>query len=197
MENKLVIFDLDGVLIESKMMHYHVLNLALEKIDRKYVIEYQDHVENYNGLPTLKKLEQLTLTKQLPVEHYKFIQDEKQSATIEWVKDLKLDQELVDMFKRIKANNTIAVASNSIRATVEQSLVSLGLIEFVDYYISNQDVKNPKPDPEMFLRCMEELNFSAKDTIIIEDSPVGIQAAISSGATLITVTGPEDLKNKL
>jgi len=57
MSNKLVIFDLDGVLIDSKDLHYKALNDALTLIDGKYAISYQEHLSKYDGLNTRKKLE--------------------------------------------------------------------------------------------------------------------------------------------
>ncbi len=197
MENKLVIFDLDGVLIESKMMHFHTLNLALEKVGQQFVIGLDEHLKEYDGLPTIKKLEKLTKTKNLPETAYKQIREEKQLATSKWVNNLEKDIQLIKLFCKIKNKNKIAVASNSIRDTVKNSLTSLGLIDLVDYYISNQDVTEPKPSPEMFEKCMTVLGFTAKDTVIIEDSDVGIKAATATGAEVIVVKGPEDLKRKL
>ena len=57
--NKLVIFDLDGVLIESREMHYQSLNQALYELDPKYVISREDHLSSYDGLNTTRKLEML------------------------------------------------------------------------------------------------------------------------------------------
>ena len=62
--SKLVIFDLDGVLIDSKDYHYEALNQALGE---KYSISREDHVSIYDGLPTIAKLELLTKNKGLPV----------------------------------------------------------------------------------------------------------------------------------
>jgi len=68
--NNLVIFDLDGVLIDSREMHYDALNLALEKVDPKYVISRDEHLSLYDGLPTSRKLAMLTESKDLPVEKH-------------------------------------------------------------------------------------------------------------------------------
>mgnify|MGYP003349971146 CR=1 FL=1 len=87
----------------------------------------------------------------------------------------------------------IAVASNSIRETVKLSLLSLGILEFVDYYISNEDVKRTKPYPEMYWKCMTELNVIPKNTIIVEDSHIGRQGAIDSGAHLLPIENANDL----
>ena len=68
--NKLVIFDLDGVLIDSRDMHYEALNRALAVVDEEYVITREEHLSVYDGLPTTRKLELLTEKKGLPVVEY-------------------------------------------------------------------------------------------------------------------------------
>ena len=56
MVNKLIIFDLDGVLIDSREIHYESLNLSLERLDKKYTISREEHLSLYDGLPTSQKL---------------------------------------------------------------------------------------------------------------------------------------------
>ncbi len=73
----------------------------------------------------------------------------------------------------IDAGVRIAVASNSIRKTVKAVLVSLGLIDYVDVFISNEDVTRNKPYPEMYWKCMTILGAIPATTVILEDSPVG------------------------
>ena len=58
--NNLVIFDLDGVLIDSRDMHYDALNRALANVGKEYVINKEEHLSLYDGLPTSKKLTMLT-----------------------------------------------------------------------------------------------------------------------------------------
>ena len=65
---KLVIFDLDGVLVDARELHYNALNKALSSIDEKYIIKRDEHLSTYDGLTTTKKLEMLSKNKGLPVE---------------------------------------------------------------------------------------------------------------------------------
>ena len=191
---KLIIFDLDGVLIESRDLHYHSLNDALNSIDPKYVIQRDEHLSMYDGLSTTRKLNLLSKTKELPTEYYDMIWQRKQLATIDLVKKFSVSTKLVDIFANLKSTGyLIAVASNSIRETVKLSLLKIGVMEYVDYYVSNQDVSYPKPYPEMYWQCMTVLKVLPKDTLIIEDSHIGRQAAIDSGATLLAVKNPHDV----
>jgi len=192
--NKLVIFDLDGVLIESRELHYTSLNDALRRISTHYEITREEHLSTYDGLNTTQKLELLNKHKDLDRKFFDQIWNDKQQATFNLIRQMHKNERLRRMFimlveKKIK----IAVASNSIRETVKLALLSIGVMEYVDYFVSNEDVSRSKPFPEMYWKCMTALNALPKNTVIIEDSHIGRQAAIDSGAHLIPVKDTEDL----
>lgn len=192
--NKLVIFDLDGVLVDSRDMHYEALNRALEKVDPKYIITKDEHLSLYDGLPTSRKLSMLAETKDLPVEKHKQVWEDKQKATLEIFSHLEHDYELMHYFQQLKHKDyQVAVASNSIRNTVKLVLLKLGVLEFVDYYVSNEDVVKNKPFPEMYWKCMTACNALPKNTVIFEDSHIGRQGALDSGSHLIPIENRHDL----
>lgn len=192
--NKLIIFDLDGVLIESRELHYHSLNDALRSIDPKYVINRDEHLSIYDGLNTTRKLKLLSETKGLPTEFHDMVWQRKQLATFDLIKKFPVDSKLVEIFSKLKsAGYLIAVASNSIRETVKLSLLKIGVMEYVDCYVSNQDVVHPKPFPEMYWKCMSTLKALPRDTLIIEDSHIGRQGALDSGAVLLAVEDSHDV----
>lgn len=194
--NKLVIFDLDGVLIDSRDLHYESLNSALEKVNEKYVISREEHLSVFDGLNTTRKLKLLTERKGLDPKFYDFVWEEKQKETFKLIKKFPVNDALRNLMLKIKQKGyKIAVASNSIRETVKISLLSIGVMEFVDYYVSNEDVKRPKPHPEMYWKCMTELNSIPHDTIIIEDSHIGRKGALESGANLFPVDNSTDITN--
>ena len=101
--NKLIIFDLDGVLIESRELHYQSLNDALNSIDSKYVITRDEHLSVYDGLNTTRKLTLLNESKGLPVEYYNMIWQRKQLATFELIKRFIVDTKLVDIISKLKS----------------------------------------------------------------------------------------------
>ena len=192
--NKLVIFDLDGVLIDSRETHYESLNRALSTIDNKYVITREEHLSTYDGLPTNQKLKMLTEKKGLPVNLHDMVWKLKQDETVDIFSVLHLDHQLIDFFKELKSKKyKLAVASNSVRNTVKIILLKLGILEYIDYYVSNEDVSRNKPFPEMYWKCMVALNALPKDTVIIEDSHIGRQGATDSGAHLVPVENRQDL----
>ena len=69
MRNKLCIFDLDGVILDSRELHYDALNEALRKVGNEYVISREEHLSTYDGLNTTKKLQMLAERKGLPSCH--------------------------------------------------------------------------------------------------------------------------------
>jgi HAD superfamily hydrolase (TIGR01509 family) len=191
---KLIIFDLDGVLIDSREIHFDALNNALSYIDNRYVINKDEHLSTYDGLPTTQKLKMLTERKGLPINFYDTVWKLKQEETVKIFNLLEKDEELISYFLQLKKlNYKIAVASNSIRNTIKIVLLRLGLLEFIDYYVSNEDVLRNKPYPEMYWKCMSALNALPKNTIIFEDSHIGRQGALDSGAYLIPLENRSDL----
>jgi HAD superfamily hydrolase (TIGR01509 family) len=195
--NKLVIFDLDGVLIDSREMHYEALNRALGNVSWDYVISREEHLSLYDGLPTSRKLAILTEKKGLPTDKQQKIWEDKQKETLEIFSDLEYDYELMHYFQQLKQRGyQVAVASNSIRNTVKLVLLKLGVLEFVDYYVSNEDVTRNKPFPEMYWKCMIACNALPKDTVIFEDSHIGRQGALDSKSHLIAIENRDDLNQE-
>lgn len=194
MSNKLFVFDLDGVLVDSKEIHYLSLNQALEQVDPKYIINEEDQRTTFEGLTTNQKLRILTDTRGLPEHYYDQIWKSKQEKSISFFNMLKKDEELIKIFTEIKNNNIkLAVASNSIKKTLEACLTSLGVLNLVDFYISNEDGISPKPSPDMYNVCMNKLGASKNTTTVFEDSYTGRTAAILSGARLVTIKNRSDL----
>ena len=189
---KLVIFDLDGVLIDSKDHHYEALNQALGE---EYAISREEHVNTYDGLPTTAKLKLLTENKGLPTDRYDQIWEDKQANTLRIFSEcVAKDYELMGYFQQlVNAGYKIAVASNSIRNTVKIILLRLGLLEFVDIYFSNEDVVRNKPFPSMYWKCMMALGALPDDTVILEDSHVGRQGALDSKCHLVPIENRKDL----
>jgi beta-phosphoglucomutase-like phosphatase (HAD superfamily) len=194
---RLIIFDLDGVLIDSKTMHFDALNKALLEVDNNFVISIKEQEEVFEGLTTKDKLKKLTDLKNLDPKLYSSIWTKKQEYFFEMLSSLERDNDLVNMLSYIKQNNIkIAVATNSIRSTLNYCLDSLGIKDLVDYSLSNEDVSMPKPNAEIYLKCIEHFDVRPSNTMIYEDSDVGKTAARSSGALLVEVNNRYDLTMK-
>jgi HAD superfamily hydrolase (TIGR01509 family) len=188
---KLIIFDLDGVLVDAKNIHYESLNKALGP---EFEINWDDHLSIYDGLKTSQKLDILTIKKGLPIERHKQIWIDKQNYTLISLKTLKNSKVLIDCFENLVNDGyKLACCSNSIRKTVLTVLGKLGIIEYFDLIISNEDVKNSKPHPEMYWNAISSMSVLPEETLIVEDSPHGLIAAHRSKSHVFRVTSPNDI----
>lgn len=169
---KLIILDLDGVLVNTKDIHYQTLNKALSEIDTQYEITQQEHLHKYDGLKTNQKLELLTEQKNLPLHYHSQIWERKQNLTISALKNLTINAELIEMLRNLKREGyRIACCSNSIRNTIYVTLYKLQILEYFDLILSNQDVTSPKPHPEIYWEAMSRTEVLPQETLIVEDSP--------------------------
>jgi len=191
MKIKAVVFDMDGVLIEAKDWHYEAMNRALKLFGME--ISRYDHLVTYDGLPTKKKLEMLSLERGLPIGLHQFINEMKQQYTMEIVyarckprfyHEYALSKLKLEGYK-------MAVCSNSIRNTVEVMLRKASLIDYMEFLISNQDVDYPKPHSQMYDTAIKRLGITPEECLILEDNENGIKAAIASGAHVLKVESVE------
>jgi HAD superfamily hydrolase (TIGR01509 family) len=188
---KLIIFDLDGVLVEAKNIHFDALNRALGK---KYEINWEEHLSIYDGLKTNQKLEILTERKGLSRDMYKKIWDDKQKYTSEELLNIVESDDLKTCIQKLSDEGyKLAVCSNSIKKTVLIVLSKLGIIQNFDLILSNEDVINSKPHPEIYWKAMSKLGFIPEETLIVEDSPYGLLAASRSRADILRVNSPKDV----
>lgn len=190
---KAIIFDMDGVLIDAKDWHYEALNRALRLFG--YEINRYDHLTTYDGLPTSKKLEMLSMQNGLPKKLHRFINEMKQMYTTEMVRSFcrpRFKHEYA--LSKLKAQGYhLAVASNSIRQSVELMMEKAKLNPYLDFMLSNEDVKEPKPSPDIYLKAMAKIGVKPEECLIVEDNEHGIRAATASGAHLLVVKEVEDV----
>jgi HAD superfamily hydrolase (TIGR01509 family) len=183
---KLIIFDLDGVLVDIKNIHFDALNLALGD---QYKISYDEHISLYDGLKTKEKLYMLTARKSLPINQHESIWNQKQEYTLNLLNTLNSNKDIIYTIKNLKLNGfKLAVCSNSIYKTISKVLSKLEIINFFDLILSNEDVQNAKPHPEIYWKAISKLSCLPEETLIIEDSPYGLLAASRSNSHVMRVT---------
>jgi len=191
---KLIIFDLDGVLVDARELHYEALNKALGSIDEKYIIQRDEHLSTYDGLTTTRKLKMLSKNKDLSEELHDTIHNMKQDMTLKIIDGFSIDDRIQSILRSLKSEGyTIACATNSIRKTAKLQLIRKGFFEHIDFLYTNQDVKNPKPNSEIYLKCMIKAEVNPNETVIIEDSHIGRKGALNSGAHLCAVEDSNDV----
>tara|TARA_R110002020_G_scaffold464493_2_gene685246 strand:- start:19519 stop:20127 length:609 start_codon:yes stop_codon:yes gene_type:complete len=195
---KLVIFDLDGVLVDACEWHRVALNEALKEVC-DYEISLDDHNKKFNGTPTRAKLQRLVEMGKVSPSDVDSVYKLKQKKTIEVIESsAEIRPEKIKMIKWIR-NKDISVAcfTNSIRETTTLMLQKTGIIDLFDLVTTNQDVNNAKPNPEGYLSTLNYFNAEPHETLIIEDSPKGMEAAIASGCNVVRVKNPDDVDIEL
>lgn len=193
MKLKLVCFDLDGVLADACELHKQSLNEALEQSGYSKISDF-DHVKTYNGLPTLSKLSKLGI----PSNEANQINKLKQEITVKRISDhIKFDLTKVVMCAAIKNSGVkLACVSNCSKQTGELMLKNIGILDYFNICVWNDGCR-PKPCSEGYIISMVELRSKPSETIIVEDSPHGIQSARNTGALVFEVANPSQVNFNL
>jgi HAD superfamily hydrolase (TIGR01509 family) len=137
----------------------------------------------------------LSKSRGLPRNLHGFVNKMKQKYTVDMVRQRchPMFQHQYALSQLKAAGYKLAVCSNSIRQSLELMMQRAGLDRFIDVMLSNEDVTNPKPDPEMYLLAMSKLGLAKDQCIIVEDNEHGVRAARASGARVLVVSNPDDV----
>tara|TARA_R110002020_G_scaffold14313_6_gene50859 strand:- start:34282 stop:34893 length:612 start_codon:yes stop_codon:yes gene_type:complete len=194
MKYKLIIFDLDGVLVDACEWHRTALNASLLEVCN-YQISREDHYRSFNGLPTRVKLQKLSQEGIVPTDKHEVIYNLKQKKTIETIiQEAQIRNEKIELLSYLKEDGCIVTCfTNSIKKTAFLMLKKTGVFNFFDMIVTNQDVKNPKPSPEGYEKIIKHFKVDVSETLIIEDSPKGLAAARKSGAIVLHVKSPDQV----
>lgn len=193
MKIRAIIFDLDGVLVDATEWHYNALNRALALFG--YTITRYEHLTDYNGLPTRKKLEMLSVTKGLPRGLHRLLNGIKQKYTRQEILQNCVPafekEYMISRFRR--EGYRLAVCSNSIRDSIQLMLEGSGILDGFEFFVSNEEVVKPKPDPQMYRIALERLGIKPSEAVVVEDAEPGVRAAQDAGTHVCRVVGYEDV----
>lgn len=186
---KLICFDLDGVLVDTVDWHYKSFNQALKTV-ANYEIPEREHELYYNGRPTPIKLEILKardiLQTQDQVDEIATLKSRLFQDMVQ--EHMQTDLSKIGLMLNLKDEGyKIAVVSNCNFKNTYLLLEKIGVVNLIDLRISANDVERPKPDPEGYLSAMAHFEVRPSETLIFEDSRVGVTAAVNSGANVIVV----------
>jgi HAD superfamily hydrolase (TIGR01509 family) len=183
---KLVLFDLDGVLVDTKDIHFEALNKALGDSP----ISEDEHLSIYDGMTTKDKLKHLGYSEE---ESQKIFYD-KQLHTYKELDSIEKNDDIIDLFLQLQNDGyEIGICSNAIKKTMVKCLSRIGVTDLCSFHLSADDVENGKPHPEIYWKAMSQAGVLPEETVIIEDSPTGLMAAHRSGANVIRVSSPNEV----
>ncbi len=187
---KQVLVDLDGTLVDLVPAHFKSFNDALYCF-AGFKLTQDEHDQDFNGLPTKQKLQKLVVQNRLDKDLVDKIFTLKQDLTTDEISTLKRDIGKQEMMEFLCSQGIkVSCVSNAVRATVIGALKQVGLADYMDRISSNEDVVYAKPNPSPYLQMMSWSGIGPKDTLIVEDSAVGIISAIDAGAHTWHVKDP-------
>ena len=202
--SKVLLFDLDGVLVDFANLHEEAFIKAWNQFYPDHAIDHSFHILYLEARSTRSKID-------ICFKIFSIIADETTKQRIFEAKQ-RLTDRLLDTEQVYTATTRalmwaksrgykLAVCSNSIRSTVLKSLRRLACDDIFDLILSNEDVEKPKPSPDIYLKAMELLGVQPDDCIIFEDSSVGRSAAMAalkgSKGQLIPIVNAQDITYKL
>ena len=196
---KCVLFDLDGVLIDACEWHYEALNLALQEV-AGIMIERSEHESTFNGLTTKTKLNILTDQGRLDASDHDAVWSKKQDATEQVIVRSAYerggpDEVKIELIDGLNIEDiSVGCVTNSIKKTTILMLNTAGLLgNGIEFIVTNEDVQNPKPDPEGYLKAISHFGFDPAEVLIVEDSDKGFQAASATGAHVMRVANATEV----
>jgi HAD superfamily hydrolase (TIGR01509 family) len=195
---KAVIFDMDGVLIDSEPLHARAAVLTLKNLGIDITIDY---CYGFIGSTTVHMLQTIindfkltydvsTLLELYQETKHQLLKSDGHTA-IPFTKEL-----IINLYQN---GVKLAIASSSSYNEIEDVVKSLGIKKYFNKLISGTTVDNPKPAPDVFLKAVKELGVNNSECIIIEDSYNGVCAANAAGIPVIGFaninSGKQDLSN--
>ena len=179
---KLALFDLDGTLYNTNDVNYYAYKEALNKYDID--IDYDYYCNFCNGRHYTVFVPPLVNNDKDKIED---IHKTKKNAYAKHLDKVKVNEHLFNIIENIKNEYKICLVTTASKKNTMEILDYTNKTRLFDYIITAEDIKNPKPDPEGFNKAIEYFNAKPVDTIIFEDSEVGIEAARKTGASVFVI----------
>lgn len=181
-----IIFDMDGVIFDSEATYmqelinfFKMYNIHLTIDDCKKVIGVDSRLFNdiaYSWWQNKTSKEEFI---KILDNYYESIKRDYKAI---------LNPHVISLLKYLKENHyQIALASSSSQQLIHRALTTSGIIEYFDLIISGNAFQQSKPNPEIYLYTIEKLNVSKEQTLIVEDSTPGIEAANRAGIDVIAI----------
>jgi len=189
-----LIFDMDGTLVDSGQLHEHAWTTLLQQyeipVDRVLM-------RSLAGVPTKETIEILLATFQRPASaKLDDMNKRKESIVLEHVHRFVKPTALIELVKKYHGVKPMAVGTGASTAEAHTILQLCGLDVYMDAIVGADQVANPKPAPDIFLRCAQLLGVKPDTCVVFEDSQLGLQAARSAGMKAIDVLAVHQIVNE-
>jgi len=179
-----VIFDFDGIIVDSERLHWAAFNKVLEPLDRK--ISWAEYIKTFIGFddrdtfrhafPSLGKTEILKLIEKKAAAFQELLESDGAAAL----------PGAVELIKHLSGNIPLAICSGALREDILPILGKLGIKNAFDIIVTADDTHISKPDPAPYKLAMKKLGVTSG--LAIEDTPAGIASAKGAGLKVLSVT---------
>jgi beta-phosphoglucomutase len=191
-----VIFDFDGVIVDTEPLHYAAFQKTLEPLGLHFT--WQEYVETYIGFDDRDAFKHVFAAQGTILEHDRLhlLIGQKAAYFDDVIKSgVSAYPGVLDLISHLKAGNIpLAICSGALKSDIDPILTMLGITNCFDVIVTADDVAASKPDPECYtlaflkLHAAHHKSFSKEATIAIEDTPAGITAARAAGLMVCGVT---------
>lgn len=176
----LAVFDLDGTLFDTGAVNYHAYSGALE--EKGYRLDYEYFCRECNGKHYTAFLPEILDGNTGIMEE---VHRRKKELYHEFLDRARPNGHLLRMLKRMKPDYRLAVVTTASRGNTMEILGRFGIREEFDLVLTQEDISRTKPDPEGFIKAMEYFKIGPENTVVFEDSEIGIEAAMACGASVM------------
>jgi len=186
---KVIIFDMDGVLIDAMPFHAEAMKIAIKEetdyeIDKKIVYQLE-------GMPSNQLIKEIFKTNNINKElDHKLIEkiSERKKEVFKEIEDTRLIEGVYDLIKVLnKCNCLKAIVTGAAKKEIELTIDKMIGLKNFDVVISGEDVKAGKPDATPFVLALQKMNIKSSDCIVVENAPLGVEAANKAGIRSIII----------
>ena len=181
-----VIFDLDGLLIDSEVSFMEIYNSLLEKYN--CFLSVDDYLQEFCGKKIEDNVGKIVKKYNLPIsdkEVFDYVIKMEEERVKKGHPLKKGAKQLLDYLKN--NNYKIVLATSSIKQRAITLLKNNGIFNYFDAMAFGSEIKNGKPFPDIFLKAAELANADTKNALVLEDSNLGIQAANNANIKVICI----------
>ena len=178
-----LIFDLDGTVANTMQNHFTSWREAVSPYGIDFTAVLFMQLTGMPRIATIEKLNELFGTKMDPLEvgavkeyHFKKLADLTQEITV-----------VTDVVRKYHTILPISIGTGSTKEGAKKTLEVINMQQYFDVVITSDDITNPKPHPETFLKCAEFMNVKPQECVVFEDGVLGMQAAEKAGMMVIDI----------
>lgn len=180
-----VVFDLDGVLLDSEPLHFRAASQVIAGAGK---VLTQAEYQKFIGCGAVETWTAWKAQHELEASVAELIALDEKARLIEIGRGVDAIPEAIQLARRLAASALrLAIASSSTPETIDAELNALGIGDVFGLRASGAQVARSKPAPDVYLRAAELLGVEPRSCLAIEDSPVGVAAAKAAGMTCVAV----------